>query len=193
MLISSWTGCNRGKPIVEQIRRRQNPRPNVYFESRSRLKVFNRVEQDPFSPPPPPPSLSPLLFPISRGQFLLRQLTPRLFNLEKYGSAGIHDFTPIRDYTHPIIPVRDREWATIFGERFCLWNMYVHTVKKDFFLIDKSFVNRVMHRKGYFHIFGIFECFSLRENIKKINQLDNKRNSTPNANIILLFFSIGQP
>lgn len=41
---------------------------------------------------------------------------------------GIHDFTPIRDYTHPIIPVRDREWTTIFGERFCLegnaWNVY---------------------------------------------------------------------
>lgn len=45
----------------------------------------------------------------------------------------------------------------------------MYTVKEDFFLIDKSFVNRVMHRKGYFHIFGIFECFSLRENIKKIN------------------------
>lgn len=30
----------------------------------------------------------------------------------------------------------------------------MHTVKEDFFLIDKSFVNRVMHRKGY--IFFIF-------------------------------------
>lgn len=29
------------------------------------------------------------------------------------GTVGIRDFTAIADYTHPIIPVKDRDWMIL--------------------------------------------------------------------------------